>query len=304
VISIFDTFDILYHLYADDVQVYDIFSLGDAATLETNLSRCLKNMEACIENTEGWMAANRLKFNGDKTEFMVIGTKQMLNKLPQTPTLHIGDSGILASSSAKNIGVVMDKTLSMADHVKAVCKSSYMHLRNISRIRKYLSKDACAIVVHSLVTSRLDNLNALLFGLPDTTTHRLQLIQNHAAKIVLSKKKQDHVTPLLISLHWLPVKYRIQYKILLLTHKCVHGNAPGYLTSLLEKYEPRRALRSADQLLLKEKKMRLKTYGDRAFCACAPRLWNGLPIDLRMCDKENTFKKGLKTYLFKDAFDV
>ena len=198
----------------------------------------------------------------------------------------------------------MDRSLDMQDHVKSVCKSTYNNLRNISRIRKYLTEDAAATIIHSLVISKLDSLNALLYGLPDTILQKLQLIQNHAAKLVVRKKKFDHVTPIMVSLHWLPIPYRIKYKILLLTHKCVNGKAPEYLSSLVTQYEPGRALRSSDCYLLKEKKMRLKTYGDRAFSAAAPRLWNTLPITLRKCDDEDSFKKGLKTFLFRQAFDV
>ena len=95
------------------------------------------------------------------------------------------------------------------------------------------------------------------------------------------QKKSDHVTPIMLSLHWLPVEYRNQYKILLLTHKYVHGSALGYLSSLLQPYEPSHALRSAKQYLLKENKMRLKSYGDRAFpdarhaCGTRYRLTSG-----------------------------
>jgi len=234
---------------------------------------------------------------------MVIGTRQMLKKVPDTPTIQVEGSVIQAAPTARNIGVKMDQSLSMVDHIKSVCKSSYMHLRNISRIRKYLTNDACATIIHSLVISRLDNLNALLYGLPDSTLRKLQLIQNQAAKLVAREKKSDHVTPILITLHWLPVEYRIQYKILLLTHQCLHGKAPSYLSSLLHVYEPPRSLRSAEQYLLKEHKMRLKTYGDRAFSSCAPRLWNSIPLNLRMCKETNTFKKDMKTYLFKLAFN-
>ena len=304
VIKIFKKYNIQYHLYADDVQLYVVFKPGNTASAQANLSACIKELEACIAETQDWMSSNMLKFNGDKTEFMIIGTKQMLQKVPGTHTIHVEGSDIQAASSARNIGVVMDQTLCMDEHIKGVCRSSYMHLRNISRIRKYLTKDACATIIHSLVISRLDNLNSLLYGLPDSTLRKLQLIQNQAAKLVVKKKKYDHITPILIELHWLPVEYRIQYKILLLTHQCLHGKAPRYLSALLHPYEPSRSLRSENQFLLKENKMRLKTYGDRAFSSCAPRLWNLIPVHLRKCEEIGIFKKDLKTHLFKLAFKV
>jgi hypothetical protein len=274
-----------------------MFSAGDGAT-------ALAQLEACIDEIKKWMTSNMLKLNDNKTEFLVFGSKHISHNIPQISSLQVGDSEVHAVPVAKNIGVVMDQTLNMNEHVKSICKSSYMHLRNIAQIHKYLTEDAAAPMIHSFVTSKLDNLNALLYGLPDTVIHKLQLIQNHSAKVVVRKNKFDHVSPILISLHWLPIPFRIRYKILLLTHKCVHGKAPQYLSSLLQEYTPTRSLRSSEQHLLKEKKVRLKTYGDRAFSASAPRLWNSLPAELRKCDSEDAFKKGLKTFLFKQAFDV
>ena len=245
-----------------------------------------------------------LKLNDSKTEFMVISPKHLAHNVPQISSLRVGDTDVQAVSSAKNIGVIMDKHLTMKDHVNTLCKASYMQLRNIGKIRKYLTDDSAATMIHSFVTSRLDSLNALLYGLPDCILKRLQLIQNQAAKIVTRKKKHDHVTPLLISLHWLPIQHRIRFKILLLAHKCLHGKAPRYLSSLLEVYVPTRALRSSEQFLLKVKKARLKTYGHRAFSVAAPPLWNELPEELRKCENEDVFKNRLKTVIFKQAFNV
>ena len=203
---------------------------------------------------------------------------------------------------ARNIGVTMDSKLDMTDHVKSICRAAYVQLRQIAQIRRYLTQEATTTLMLSLVMSKLDSLNALLYGLPDHLIHKLQLLQNQAAKIIFKKKKSDHVTPILIQLHWLPVKYRIQYKLLLLTFKCIQGKAPQYLTSLIELYTPPHALRSGNTVLLKEKKGRLKYYGDRAFSVAAPHLWNNLPQELRHCDTTESFKKELKTFFFRQAF--
>ena len=135
--------------------------------------------------------------------------------------------------------------------------------------------------VHAFVSSRLEHHNSLLFGLPKQLTNKLQRIQNHAARIVARINKHDHVQPTLKSLHWLPVTFRIEFKVLLLTFKCIHGKAPAYLCQLIQLYKPARSLRSADQLLLTKGKPRTKTYGERAFKNCAPALWNTLPSDIR-----------------------
>ena len=125
------------------------------------------------------------------------------------------------------------------------------------------------------------------------------MVQNNAARLVLKKKKSDHVTPLLKHLHWLPIKQRIEFKINLITYKALHDQAPSYISELLEPYEPTRSLRSSVLGLLKEKKTRLKRSGDRAFSVIAPKLWNRLPECLRKAESVECFKSNLKTYLFK-----
>ena len=196
----------------------------------------------------------------------------------------------------------MDSTLSMEGQVASICRSWYMALRQIGRIRKSISEDTAATLVNAYVTSKLDCNNALLHKISKKLLHRLQMIQNCAAKLILSKKKYDSVQPLLKKLHWLPVEYRIQYKINLLTFKCVHDLAPSYLIDLLEPYVPERSLRSCDQNLLKEKRSRTLA-GEKAFSVCAPDLWNRLPHDLRIITELDHFKKALKTHYFQTVFN-
>ena len=260
-------------------------------------------MEACLEDMSTWMAEHHLKLNAEKTEFLVMGTKAQTKKIQEPLVITIGDESITASEKARNIGAVMDNELNMIAHVNNVSKSCYVHLRNIGRIRPNLTEDAAATLVHSFIASKLDNLNSLLYGIPDKTIKKLQLIQNNAARIVTRSRKYDHITPILKRLHWLPVSSRIQYKICMLTFKCLHGKAPMYLAEMLTPYRPTRALRSQGQNRLLEKPGRLKTVGDRSFRTAAPKLWNGLPPALRMCDDLDAFKRDLKTHLFRIAFE-
>ena len=145
---------------------------------------------------------------------------------------------------------------------------------------------------------------SLLYGLPKHLLNRLRLIQNTAARIVTLSKRFDHITPILFKLHWLPLGYRIHFKILLLVYKCLNGLAPTYLSELLRYTNGPRLLRSSSQNFLAVPRTRLKTYGDRAFSAAAPRLWNQLPPELRSVTSVDQFRTQLKTYLFKLAYDV
>ena len=234
-------------------------------------------------------------------KFLVIASSRQA-KSCQDLTLQMGSSAISSSVSAKNLGVLFDNALSMDKQISHITRSCIFHLRNIGSVRHLLSDDATAQLVHSLVSNRLDYCNSLLSGLPDCKINRLQRVQNIAARILTRTPKSAHITPVLRELHWLPVQARIVYKILLLAYRVFNHTAPQYLCDLLCPYVPHRSLRSGQQLLFSEPRMRLKTFGDRAFCSVAPKEWNSLPYSIRASPSLDSFKSNLKTYLFKKSF--
>jgi len=120
-------------------------------------------------------------------------------------------------------------------------------------------------LIHAFVTSKLENCNSILYGLPKYAIKKLQSVQNAAARLITLSKKHDHITPLLINLHWLPIEERIKYKIFLVVFKCLHGVTPSYIDDLITIYKPVRNLRSSSELLLTSKSYKLKSYGLRFF---------------------------------------
>ena len=183
----------------------------------------------------------------------------------------------------------------------------FFSLHRLSKIRPLLNQSATEKLVHAFVTSRLDYCNSILYGCPESQLKKLQSIQNSAARLVTRTRKRECITPILYNLHWLPIKYRIIFKLLLIVYKILANQAPLYLTDFIEVYVPGRAdLRSAnsDLFLLKRQDTRLtnKTYGWRAFNVCAPLLWNELPLFLRQSENINIFKRNLKTHLFKQCY--
>ena len=152
---------------------------------------------------------------------------------------------MLASPKASSIGVHFDESLSMVSQVTAICKSAFYHLRNISLIRKYLTFDAAQPLVHALVTSKLDHCNSLLHGLPKHVIKQLQCVQNAAARVGTVSPKFCHITPVLANLHWLPIELRIEFKILTITYKTLHGLAPTCIKVFLQRYHRPRDLRSS-----------------------------------------------------------
>ena len=205
----------------------------------------------------------------------------------------------------KNLGVTMDTKFTMEPHVKKIMQIAFLKIREISYYRKFLTTSAAKTLIHAYITSRLDYCNGLLYGLPSGLVNKLQSILNTAARLVSKTRKYDHITPVMIDLHWLPIQYRIQFKLLLQVYKSLHGLAPTYLSEKLER-RPNKGLRSDNQLLLNipVTSLKLKFYGDRAFSVAGPTLWNALPKDLRLCASLETFKTKLKTYLFKKAFKL
>ena len=191
----------------------------------------------------------------------------------------------------------------MLCYINRTCSSAFYYLYNIRRIRKYLSRPITESLVHAFITSRVDYCNSLLYGIPNSHIMNLQRIQNAAARLVTGEPRFCHVTPLLFHLHWLPISYRINFKILLLTFKCLYGLAPNYLIDLISiKKQSRYSLRSNDSLLreLPSTKTR-STLGDRAFQSAAPYLWNALPSTIRNIKTLDTFKTAVKTHFFKVA---
>ena len=201
----------------------------------------------------------------------------------------------------RNLGILLDPSMSMATHISSICSSAHFHLRNISRIRPFLSEKATEQLVHAFITSKLDMGNSLLFGLPEYQINRLQKIQNHAARLVTKTPGNMHITPVLKHLHWLPIRQRIEYKLLLHVYRALSGQGPSNMSDLVQQYIPARSLRSAAQLQLVVPRTHSAS-GDRAFSCAAPRLWNSLPIGVRRSTSLQRFKRRLKTYLFGYAF--
>ncbi len=157
-------------------------------------------------------------------------------------------------------------------------------------------------LVNAFMTSRLDYCNALLGGCPASSINKLHIVQNAVARVLTRSRKYDHITPILQSLHWLPIKFCIIYKILLLAYKALNDLAPAYLTNLLSRYNPTRSLRSQNSGLLVVPRIVKSTKGGRTFSYLAPKLWNSLPDNVRGSDTLSLFKSRLKTHLFSQAF--
>ncbi|KAK3517719.1 hypothetical protein QTP70_016392, partial [Hemibagrus guttatus] len=270
-----------YHCYADNTQL--IFSFPSSDTTAS------ARISACLADISSWMTAHQLKLNPSKTELLIIpGDPSPAQDL----VISLSNSMISPSASACNLGVTMDNQLSFSSHVTNVTRSCWFLLYNIRRIRPFLSTQAIQVLVQSLIISRLDYCNSLLAGLPLNAIRPLQIIQNAVARLVFNLSKFSHTTPLLRSLHWLPVAACIRFKILMLAYKAKNGPAPSYLKALITPRTAPRSLRSTSTAQLVPPSLREKVrYTSRLFSVLAPRWWNEFPLGIRTAESLTIFKR-------------
>ncbi|TWW61009.1 AP2-associated protein kinase 1 [Takifugu flavidus] len=259
-----------FHCYADDTQLY--------LSMKPEETEKLVKLQTCLKDIKSWMSSNFLLLNSGKTEVMVFGPEPLRDRLDHMVTLD--GISLTSSLSVRNLGVTFDQNLSFNSHIKLVSRSAFFHLRNITKIRKLLMLHDAEKLIHAFVTSRLDYCNSLLSGCPNNSLRSLQLIQNAAARVLKGIDKRDHITPAMASLHWLPVKFRIIFKTLLLTYKVLRGLAPSYLEELVIPYQPNRPLRSQNAGLPVVPRVSRSRMGGRAFSYQAPLLWNQLPVQV------------------------
>ncbi|XP_072030826.1 uncharacterized protein [Amphiura filiformis] len=203
--------------YADDTQLYLVIS-------PSNRVRALAKLEDCIEDIRTWMAHNKLnKLNDSKTELLHV--KSRFAKNVASVDINIGDTIVSPSEVVRDLGVLLDSSLStsMSSHINSVCRSASFAIRKIGKIRRYFDLVSAEKLVHAFISSRLDNCNSVLFGLPNKELNKLQRIQNMAARVITLSRKRDHITPVMCKLHWLPIHARIVFKLLLLTYKALNG---------------------------------------------------------------------------------
>ena len=293
---VIEGFGIGRQFFADDTQLIKSFKPDPDIVLQV-----VQNLEACCSEIKQWMLRNRLKLNDEKTEVILFGPQERRNSI-ELKSIKVGESDIEIVDSVRNLGLFLDAELSMSVHVNKIVKNCYFHLRRLGQIRHLLTREAANALAVATITSRHDYCNSTLWGINSYQLDRLQKLQNTAARIVCRTKTRDHITPLLNDLHWLPVKRRIDHKILSLTYACLHGLAPDYLIETIPQERPTRSLRSASHLrvcLPSVDSTNKVKFGGRSFCNAAPKLWNNLPVNLKKAKNIQCFRKGLKSYLFQ-----
>ena len=272
--------------YADDNNALMSFSLSFQYNVMT------KSLPDLMTTIKEWMNQFFLKMNPDKTEIVLFVPRD----LKDVPTIngcifHEGNC-IRFVNAAKNLGFILDKHLDCNTHVNSVVSLCYKLLSDVGKIRNLLSPKQTEMLVHSIVGSRLDYCNSILYGIDKVVIDKYQKVQNAAARLIVKRKKCESVRDVFKSLHWLKIEERIIFKLLVLTFKCINNMAPASLKELIH-------TKNASASLLVYSKLQSR-YGRRSFTYIAPKLWNNLPEKIRHADKLDSFKSQLKHLLFNN----
>ena len=293
---------IKHHLYADDTQIYIELTTENASIAISELQKCLSDIQS-------WMDINKLKLNPDKTEFMLIGSDKQRKLLAKFFPVNILGSDLVPSDSVRNLGITFDAAFNLSKHVSSLCSSCFYHIRDFSRIRRHLTLSTATILANALVSSCLDYCNSLFYSLRLCDLKRLQSVQNTLCRIVTRSSRFTSITPARKQLHWLPIQYRILFKLNLLTFKALHTQSPPYLKSYLVHYTSVYNTRRSNpkQHVLHTIKYNRKLHSSikqlhHSFAYSAPRLWNKLPLHVRSSSTVGTFRSQLKSYLFTLAY--
>jgi hypothetical protein len=288
---------IFIHLYADDTQLYIKLSTND-------FDNAMFRLINCFTEIQSWCASMRLKLNASKTELIFFYRHLLPNSLDTV--LNLGpDCSIKPADVVRDLGVLLDNSLSMKNQISSITKSCFFHLRRIRQVKKSLNEKCLRTLVQALVISRIDYCNSVLYGLPASTLQPLTTVLHCAAKLIKNLNARDHITPTLRELHWLPIQARINFKICLLMYRIYTHTSPSYLSSLVtlcSSIQSRRGLRSSSQGDFVVTRS-LKKLGNRAFALAGPAEWNKLPDFIRKSSTLSIFKTNLKTYLFKIYYD-
>ena len=196
--QVISKFNVTHHLYADDTQIY-------LAVDSRNFDSSIEELTECLKSVQEWMVGVKLKLNP--------GQKAIRELLAPNFPVPLLQNNISLSVEVKNLGVIFDSDNSFDNHVAKICRACYYHLRDLRRIRKFISDETAILLANAMVRSHLDYCNSILYGVSKSNIPKLQRVQNALCRIIFRLGKMSHVTPFLKKLHWLPIQHRMQARL-------------------------------------------------------------------------------------------
>ena len=281
------------HVYADDCQLYFCFNENEKDFASERLKKCLADIKT-------WMSKSFLKLNDDKTELKVFSPRKSHceESLLETAKM-LGSSCIL--DPVKVLGVTLNRNLDFKDFAIKKIQACNLHLRNLRSIRQCLPYNIKVLLITQTILSIMDYCNSLLICSPNYIIDRLQVVMNNAVRFVFGLKRTDHISHFLFKLHFLPVIYRVRFKLSLTAYKITRRLAPNYFDEIFQLYTPTTSISlrpgcGRDALTLTTQ------YNNSPLFTKLSTEWNKLPLDLRSTNSLETFKGKLKTFYFRQAF--
>ena len=286
---------IKYHMYADDLQLYVEVESTEKIPI------AMRSINNCLDEIKNWYNENSLCINMNKTEALIIHNNGI--KIPNEITLF--NMNFKCYMPIRNLGFIFEPSFNFKNHIDKIFKIANFSLYNIRQIRRSITKKACESLVRSLVLLHFDYCNLLLIGLPESHLTKLIKLQRKSVRVIFDMPKLSHdsITTRMQQLHWLPLIFRIEYKLLITVHNAIHHGYPTYICDLLKIKKMIRSRRETHEFIL-EMSYYNSNVGYRSFSLAASKLWNKLPNKLRTIREKLTFKKSLKTYLFKAAYSL
>ena len=280
--------------YVDDSKVLLSFTMKDVFNAQRNLEEDLHHVAA-------WCCKNQLLINAKKTKFLLIGTRQLLRRLPVEMSLSFLGEVITPVSNAKDLGVILDSNLSYDCHIKDLTSSCMSKLCQISRVKDSFDHNTLQLIISALVMSKLYYCSSVWSNTSIGNIKKLQGVQNFAARIITNTKKYDHITPVLHELGWLPIKDHLLFRDSIMTFKCMNGLAPPYLSNIFCKRNTIHNFDTRKSGSLQIPLCKTKT-GQRSFRYRAVNIWNDLHPTLKKITSLNVYKKELKKDILTKSY--
>ena len=241
-------------------------------------------------------------------QIIIIQGNKRADGMNDVRSLDLGEFQLHLVNSVRNLGVYFNSKLNFKEHIDMVVKNCNFHIPNLYAVKQFLDSQCLLALVNSLILSRVDYCNALWVGLSNYLLKKVQSVLNRAARLIFGLPPRTPTTPFLIELHWLPIKARIEFKLCLMTFKILTFGEPKYLAELINHLTVHSGMTlcsSDDPSRLEEPRaVRECPFAARSFSYTAPRLYNQLPVSIKQLTSVESFKKQLKTFLFRKTYDL
>ena len=281
----------LFVQYADDSQ---FIHTGEVSEIDD----IIKRTEETLSNAKRYFLENGLMVNPKKTQFIFIGTRQIISQIPENVTINFDNESITPSKQVKNLGIYIDNELQFDIHINELCKKATGTLLYINRMSDRFDKETRTQIVQTLVLSMINYCLKIWGTTNRTQLQKVQKLQNFAARVAVGGvRKYDHITPTIRELQWLKIEQKCDYDICIMVFKILRNKLPSWLITLRTVSEMHsRYTRQRNHLFFDRTNTNV---GSRSLTKRGPFLWNTLPEQIKDTNSLTLFKDRLKKFFLE-----